>query len=81
MGPVVRQSLTHVVADLTDVTLADEDTNSIPTDNVDRAIQANVAVQGCNLGAAIFRTNASGATSCPNIEPMQIVPLGDPICN
>ena len=31
--------------DLTDVTLADEDTNSIPTDNANRAIQENVAMQ------------------------------------
>ena len=30
-------------ADLTDVTLADEDTNSILTDNANRAIQGNVA--------------------------------------
>ena len=29
--------------DLTDVTLADEDTNSILTDNANRAIQVNVA--------------------------------------
>ena len=29
-------------ADLTDVTLADEDTNSILTDNANRAIQGNV---------------------------------------
>ena len=32
-------------ADLTDVTLADEDTNSILTDNANRAIQGNVAMQ------------------------------------
>ena len=40
-------SLTHLCADLTDVTLADEDTNSIPSDsdNVNRAIQGNVAMQ------------------------------------
>ena len=31
--------------DLTDVTLADEDTNSILTDNANRAIQGNVAMQ------------------------------------
>ena len=31
-------------ADLTDVTLADEDTNSILTDNANRAIQGNVAM-------------------------------------
>ena len=32
-------------ADLTDVTLADEDSNSIPTDDVNRAILGNVAMQ------------------------------------
>ena len=35
---------TDVSADLTDVTLADEDINSILTDNANRAIQGNVAV-------------------------------------
>ena len=41
---------------LTDVTLADEDTDSIPTDDTNRAIQGNVAMlvtqpggQVCNL--------------------------------
>ena len=38
--------LTHTpFADLTDVTLADEDTNSILIDNANRAIQGNVAMQ------------------------------------
>ena len=32
-------------ADLTDVTLADEDTNSIQTDNANRTIQGNEAMQ------------------------------------
>ena len=32
-------------ADLTDVTLADEDGNSIPTDDVNRAILGSVALQ------------------------------------
>ena len=42
----VRMSLTtRCFADLTDVTLADEDTNSILTDNANRAIQGNVAMQ------------------------------------
>ena len=42
----VRFSITkRPFADLTDVTLADEDTNSIPTDNANRAIQGNVAMQ------------------------------------
>ena len=38
----VRHSLTKTpCADLTDVTLADEDTNSILTDNANMAIQGN----------------------------------------
>ena len=46
----VRMSQTNKLTprpcvDLTDVTLADEDTNSILTDNVNRAIQGNVAMQ------------------------------------
>ena len=42
----VRMSVRHRrFVDLTDVTLADEDTNSIPTDNANRAIQENVAMQ------------------------------------
>ena len=36
---------TTLCADLTDVTLADEDSNSIPTDDVNRAIPGNVAMQ------------------------------------
>ena len=52
MGPDVSESVsTRRCADLTDVTLADEDTNSIRTDN--RAIQGNVATQvkkNCTFG-------------------------------
>ena len=44
MGPDVRNKLRDVCVDLTDVTLADEDTNSILTDNANRAIQGNVAI-------------------------------------
>ena len=47
-GPIYgsRVSLTHwPCADLTDVTLADEDTNSILTDNANMAIKGNVAMQ------------------------------------
>ena len=43
MGPDVRQWLQDYFADLTDVTLADEDSNSIPTDDVNEAILGNVA--------------------------------------
>ena len=43
MGPDVRPSVsTRLFADLTDVTLADEDSNLIPTDDVHRAILGNV---------------------------------------
>ena len=42
MGPDVRP---RAFADLTDVTLADEDSNSIPTDDVNMAILGNVAMQ------------------------------------
>ena len=41
----VCPSLRDLCVDLTDVTLADEDTNSILTDNANRAIQGNVATQ------------------------------------
>ena len=41
MGPDVSPSLTpRGFADLTDVTLADEDSNSIPTDDVNGQSQA-----------------------------------------
>ena len=35
----------EVVADLTDVTLADEDTDSILTDIANRAFQGNIAME------------------------------------
>ena len=38
---------------LTDVTLADEDTNSILTDNANRAIQGNVAMPVAPSGGQI----------------------------
>ena len=60
MGPDVRQGLRHLCVDLTDVTLADEDTNSILTDNVNRAIEGNVAMQV--LLVANFGSNASGVS-------------------
>ena len=41
----VRLSVTNVWLDLTDVTLADEDTKSKPTDDAKRAIQGNEAMQ------------------------------------
>ena len=54
MGPVLSNSLTEPpFANLTDVTLADEDTNSILTDNANRAIQGNVALQVTQPGGQI----------------------------
>ena len=45
MGPDVCPSVNpRAFADLTDETLADEDSNSIPTDDVNRAILGNVAM-------------------------------------
>ena len=46
MGPGLSHSLSsRGCADLTDVTLADDDTNPIPTDSAKRAIQGNVAIR------------------------------------
>ena len=45
MGPDLSNSLQDYFADLTDVTLADKDSNSIPTDDVNRAFLGNVAMQ------------------------------------
>ena len=46
MGPDVSESVSERhFADLTDVTLADDDTNPILTDYAHRAIQINVAMQ------------------------------------
>ena len=51
MDPDVRPSVSErLFADLTDVTLADEDSNSIPTDDVNKTILANVAMQVAPLG-------------------------------
>ena len=44
MGPVVFMSLQDLFENLTDVTLVDEDTKSILTENANRAIQGNQAM-------------------------------------
>ena len=61
-------------ADLTDLSLADEDTNSKLTDNAKRAIQGNEAMQ-------VMLTYASGAIWWPNLKLMQVVPFSGHICN
>ena len=40
-------------ADLTDVTLTDEDSSSMPTDDVNRVILGNVAMQAAPPGGQI----------------------------
>ena len=46
MGPDLSNSVSaRLFADLTDATLADDDSNSIPTDDVNKAILGNVAIQ------------------------------------
>ena len=60
----------------TDVTLADEDTNSILTDDAKRAIQDNnEAMQVMQTGDQCkFATIGSGASWWPNLQPIQMVP-------
>ena len=66
MGPGFSKShslsitLKETFCNLTDVTLADEDTNSIQTDTANRAIQGNVSMQ-----VFVFRTNVWW----PKLEP------------
>ena len=77
--------------DLTDVTLADEDTNSILTEKANRAIQGIVAIQvtswvNCNQckwrhQVAKFPINANGAIWWLNLEQMQMTPPGGQIWN
>ena len=50
MGQVLSNSVRGLCANLTDVTLADEDTNSRLTDNANRAFQRNVAKQVTQAG-------------------------------
>ena len=44
----------RALCDLTDVTLADEDTKSILTDSANRAIQGNVALQVLQPGGQLW---------------------------
>ena len=56
-------SESNTCVDLTDVTLADEDTNSILTDNAKRSIQGNEAMQVMQTGDQCkFATIGSGAS-------------------
>ena len=70
MGLVVSHSVSIPFADLTDVTLADEDTNSTLTDNANRAIQGNVAMRVTLPGGQLWN-QCSSAIWWPNLQPMQ----------
>ena len=54
MGPSLSNSV-YLCANLTDVTLADEDTNSILTNNANRAIKGNVAMQVTQPGGQLCK--------------------------
>ena len=54
MGLLVSNLSLRPFADLTDVTLADEDTNSILTDNANRAFRGNVAMQVTQPGGHLL---------------------------
>ena len=73
MGQGLSNSLTEEpFAALTDVTLADKDTNSILTDKANRAIQGNVRIQVAPSGAK-FITYASGAIWWANLQLVQLL--------
>ena len=66
---------------------------SVLTDNANRAIQGNVAMQVTQSGGHLWKqckyrhlvakcaTNASGAIWWPNLQLMQVAPSGGQICN
>ena len=56
------------------MTLADEDNNSIPTDDVNRAIIGNVACKWRHMVAKLV-TNASSSSGV-QLEPIQVAPSG-----
>ena len=76
-------------ANLTDVTLADQATNSIPTDDANMAIQGNVAMQVPQHGGQLwnqckwhhlmtaFQANACGA----NFQLMHLALHSGQVCN
>ena len=78
MGLVLSHSVSETpFANLTDVTLADEDTNAILTDNANRAIQGNMAMHVTLPGGQLWNQ----CKWWPNLQPMQVVPSGGQICN
>ena len=62
------------------MTLADEDTKSIQTDNANRAIQGNEAMHVTQPKGRVI-TNARGAIRRPTLQSIQLLPSGGIICN
>ena len=65
------------------MTLADENTNSILTDDANRAFRGDVAMQVTQPGGQLWNqaSNASGAMWWPNLQLMQVAPSGGQILN
>ena len=64
-------SIRDLFADLTDVTLVDEDSKSLPTNNANRTMQDNVAMQ-------VIPTNNAKRTIQDNVA-MQVTKSGDQV--
>jgi len=90
----VRMSVTPTPCwNLTELTLADEDTKSILTDKANRAIQGNVTMQVMQSSGQVWKqckwrhlmtkfwTNPSCAVWWPNMQLIHVVPSGGQICN
>ena len=76
MGPSVSNSLTHTPCwNLNDLTVADEDSNSILTDNAKAKAKAMWQCKWHNL-VANFGTNASDVIWWPNFEPSGVLAGG-----
>ena len=72
------------------MTLADEDTNPILTDNANRTFQGNLASHASHTSYASYAsyriytemvTISSGAIWWPNLQLMQVAPIGGQICS
>ena len=82
----VWMSVQDLFWDLTDVTLADEDTNSIQTDDANKAIQGNVAMQvalpggqicnWCKQGHLMAKFATDARNWWPSLEWKQMAPPG-----
>ena len=80
MGSLLSHKLSETpCANLTDVTLADEDTNSILADNANRAIQGNVAMPIITGGQICNQCKL--CLWWPILQLMKVAPSGGHILN